>query len=239
MIASELLNMRSTMTGRILLVASMLMAAASLLANVAAIDKDDLAASIEQLMHSSTVATITFAMIAGLVSATSDYRFGRIDQLLLSNPQPGAVLRAKTAVGGIVGIIYGLAGSAVALAVLWLYFRVQDVPIELMSSAVLLPLAGAIVASSLFVAIGIGLGTAVRNQPAAIAGGLALLLVVQPPMLLGLPDVGRWLPGAAALAMTLAPDPAMLSQVGGGFVLLGWTIVALAVGHRRLTNTGA
>lgn len=241
MIRSELRNMRTTRTARILLLCSMLMAAASLLANLVVIDESELssAASIEQAMHSSTVATVTFAMIAGLVSATSDYRFGRIDQLLLSSPRPMAVLRAKTAVGAAVGIVYGVAGSAVALLVTSLYYRFNQVGIELTSKQVVLPLVGAILASGLFVALGIAIGTVVRNQPAAIAGGLALLLVVQPPLLLGLPSVGRWLPGAAALAMTLAPDPALLSQLSGGVVLVAWTALALLVGHARLSSLRA
>lgn len=241
MIRSELLNMRATVTARILLVASMLMAAGTLLANMTAFDNTELAMtdSIEQLMHSSTVATVTFAFVAGLVSATSDYRFGRIDQLLLSDARPSAVLRAKTIVGAIVGLIYGIAGSLVALVVLWLTYRLKEVPIDLTSSVVILPLLGAIAASSLFVAVGIGMGTAVRNQPAAIAGGLALLLIVQPPLQLGLPDVGRWLPGAAALSMTLAPDPELLGQLSGGVVLLAWTALALWIGDRRLKHVGA
>lgn len=241
MIRSELLNMRATVTARILLVASMLMAAASLLANVAAVDDTKLASTstIEQLMHSSTVATLTFALVAGLVSATSDYRFGRIDQLLLSDPRPSAVLRVKTIVGAIVGLIYGVAGSIVALVVIWMTYRFKDAAIDLTSSTVMLPLLGAIFASSLFVAIGIGVGTAVRNQPAAIAGSLAVLLVVGPPLLLGAPDIGRWLPGSAALAMTLAPDPAMIGQIPGGVVLAAWTALALWAGDLQLKRLGA
>lgn len=241
MIYSEVLNARSTVTARILLVASMVMAAASLLANLATLEVNDLAmtASIERAMHSSTVATVTFALVAGLVSATSDYRFGRIDQLLLSDPRPSRVLRAKTIVGAGIGVLYGVAGGAAALVVLWSFYRYKGVAIELTSSTVLLPLAGAVVASSLFVAIGIGIGTAIRNQPAAVAGGLALLLVVQPPMLLGLPDIGRWLPGAAALSMTLAPDPALLGQVAGGVLLVAWTVLALWAGIHRLQRDGA
>lgn len=241
MIRSELRNLRATATARILLLASMVMAATSLLTNIAVVDDSELGSTstIEQLMHSSTVATVTFALIAGLVTATSDYRFGRIDQLLLSEPRPSVVLRAKTIVGALAGLAYGVAGGVVALVAIGLTYQIKGVDIDLTSSTVMLPLLGALGASSLFVAIGIGVGTAVRNQPAAVAGSLAVLLIVGPPLLLGLPDIGRWLPGSAALAMTLAPDPAMVGQLTGSVVLAGWTALALWIGDRQLKRLGA
>lgn len=219
----------------------MIMAAASLLANLATFDADELSrpATIQQAMHASTVATIVFALVAGLVSATSDYRFGRIDQLLLTTPNPRSIVATKAAVGSIVGVIYGVAGSAVALAVMTTYYRLNDVTLDVTSAAIMRPLVGVIAASAFFAVMGIGAGHAIRNQPAALVGGLVVMLVVQPPLLLGLPDLGRWLPGAAGLAMTLAPDPAMLQQGLGGLVLLGWTALAVAAGTHRLTVTGS
>lgn len=241
MIRSEIVNVRSTATGYLLLVGSMVMAAVSLLANLATFDASELSqkATIEQAMHSSTVATITFAFLAGLVSATSDYRFGRMDQLLLGQPRPTAVLMAKSAVGFALGLVYGLAGSAVAVAVISVYYERNDAVIDLTASIVVRPLLGVVVAGGLFAIFGIGVGTAIRNQPVAIAGGLAFLLIVQPPMLLGAPDIGRWLPGAAGLSMTLAPDPALVGQGVGGVIMLGWTILAIVIGDARLKRIGA
>lgn len=238
---SEALNVRSTLTARLLLVGSMVMAAVSLLANLSVLDDVELAAtsSIERLMHSSTVATMTLAFVAGLVSATTDYRFGRTDQMLLTEPRPAALMASKTVVGSIVGVLYGIAGSVVAVVVMGIWYRVSDVTIDLTSASVVRPLIGVILAAALFVAMGIGLGSAVRNQPAAIAGGLALLLIVQPPMLLGLPGVGRWLPGAAGLSLTRAPDPNLLGQLSGGVVLVAWALLALVAGTRRLATTGS
>lgn len=241
MIRSELLNLRSTMTARLLLLGSMAMAAISLLANLATFDTAELSqtANIEQAMHSSTVATLTFAFVAGLVTSTADYRFGRMDQLLLSSPKTSVVLVSKAAVGFCLGVLYGVLGSIVALGVLATYYSANDVTIDLTSTTVMLPLAGVIAGAGLFAVAGIGMGTAIRNQPLAIGGGLALLLVVQPPLLLGFPDLGRWFPGAAGLAMTLAPDPAMLGQATGGLVMVIWALFALAAGAHRLETTGS
>ena len=76
---------------------------------------------------------------AGLVSSTSDYRFGRMDQLLLAEPRPSAVLATKNAIGFIVGVISGIsgisgiAGSEIALIVIALYYRMADASIDLTS----------------------------------------------------------------------------------------------------------
>ncbi len=241
MIGGELLNLRSTSTARVLLVASMVMAAISLVANLATFETAQLAerATVQTAMHASTVATITFSFVAGLVLSTSDYRFGRIDQLLLSTQSPSRILATKSAVGFGLGVVYGVLGSVVAVAVSTLYYRVNDAEIDLTSATVIRPLVGVTVAAGLFVVAGLGLGSLIRNQPFALGAGLVLVLVVQPPLLLGAPTVGRWFPGAAGLALTLAPDSAMLGQVAGGLVLLGWTAVAVLAGVLRLQRTGA
>lgn len=241
LLRSELLNVRATATARWLLAASMLMAAVSLLANLATFDTAELsaAATLEVVMHASTVATLTFALIAGIVLSTSDYRFGRMDQVLLSEPRSSVVLAAKAAMSVAVGVLYGLAGGVTALAVLGVYYRANDVAIDLLSAVVLQPLVGSLLACGLFAALGVGIGTAVRNQPAALAGGLALLLVLQPPLLIGVPDLGRLLPGAAGLSMTLAPDDALVGQLAGALLLAGWAVVTLSIGSRRLRSLGA
>ncbi|MFT7597668.1 MAG: hypothetical protein ACI8TP_000588 [Acidimicrobiales bacterium] len=205
---SEFLNLRSTPTAKILLIASMAMAAASLIANLGTIATVDLAddSSLELAMHASTVATLVFALTAGIVGSTSDYRFGRIDQLLLSRPRRSAVLVAKALAGGVVGIGYGLFGAVVAIGATASYYTAKDVPLDLTSAVIVRPLLGALLGCACFVALGVGVGTAVRNQPMALGGSLALLLIAQPMLLLGVPRIGKWLPGSAGLAVTESPD---------------------------------
>lgn len=236
LLRSEFLSMRSTPTAQALLVASAVMAAASMLANLARLSIAQLAtpATLEQVMHGSTATTLTFAMLAGVVGATSDFRFGRMDQLLLSAPRRWSVIATKSVLGFFVGLSYGLAGSAVALLSLSSWFRWKGVPVDLWSEVVLLPLLGVIIGSGLFMIIGIAAGVAIQNQPLALGGALGLLLIVQPTVLVGLPSIGRWLPGAAGLSMTRSPDPALMGQWSGGVLLLGWTVLLAVIANRRL-----
>jgi len=238
---SDLKNVAATPTAWVLLAASMVMAVVSLVANMSTFETSELAetGSIAVAMHASTVATMTFALIAALVSATSDYRFGRIDQQLLSQPRAHSVFSPKAAVGTVVGLVYGLAGGATAVVAVKVLYSVQDVPLELGQRAVVEPVLGVVVASALFALFGIGAGSAIRNQPFAVVGGLVLLLVIQPPLLLGLPEVGKWLPGAAGLALTVSPDESLVAPLTGGFVLAAWAGVASLVGVVRLRSARA
>lgn len=237
---SEFLNLRSTPTAKILLAASVVMAAASLVANLSAFGSDELGAdaTLELAMHASTVATLLFAMVAGVVGSTSDYRFGRIDQLLLSQPRRQMVVAAKAIASAVLGVVYGVFGAVVAVVVLVIYYNAYDAPIDLGSAVIVRPLVGVVIGSALFACFGVGVGTAVRNQPMALGGVLALLLIVQPTLLLGLPAVGKWLPGSAALSLTENPEPALLGQTAGGVLLFVWAALALSVGSHRLASRG-
>src|SRR6266511_6389838 len=64
---------------------------------------------------------------------------------------------------------------------------------------------GAAVAAALWAAIGVGVGALVRHQVPALIGICAWLLFVEGLLagdLVGLGDVGRFLPGAAALEIS-------------------------------------
>ena len=240
-VTSEARNVASTPTALVLLGASVAMATASLLANLATFETDELSlpATVTQAMHASTVATLVFALIAGIVGATADIRFGRIDQLLLTDPRPSSMLSTKALVAGGLGVLYGVTGSAVTVVTTRLFFASKGVAIDLGSELVVRPLVGVVVGAGLFCAMGVGLGYAIRNQPFAIGVGLALLLIIQPPMLLGVPSIGRWLPGAAGLSLTVSPDPELTGQVTGGALALLWAGTALAAGLWRLRTERA
>ncbi len=235
---SELLNLRSTKTAAVLLVASVLMSLASTVANLAAVDDASLAeeSTITLAMHASTVSTLVFAMTAGIVTATSDFRNGRIDQVLLTEPNRSRFFAAKLSSGALLGGLYGIVGSIAAVAGTTGYLSSKNVSVDLLSEPVLRPLLGVLIGSALFAALGISFGTAVRNQPAALAGSLAFMLVVEPTAIVGIPDVAKWLPGASGLGLTLAPDPNLLSQLNGALTLGIWTAVAIMFGSRRLSR---
>lgn len=238
---SEWQNQRSTPTLWSLLAASVVMAIIMLVANVSILDVGELSAesTLGLAMHASTVTTLTFALVTGVVSATSDYRFGRIDQLLLTQPNATGVFGSKALIALGVGTLYGIAGGITALATVATYYQVRGVPLEVFQEATIRPVLGAVVGAAFFGTLGSAIGTVVRNQPLAVIGSLVFLLIIQPPLLLGLPELGKWLPGAAGLAITLAPDPELVGQLTGGAVLAAWTALGVGLATWRLQTLRA
>ncbi len=205
----------------------MLMAALSGGASLLAVDDITTDASLQLAMHSSTVATMVFALVGGLYSSTTDHRFGLVDQRLLSQPNRAIVLLAKAAISGVVGLVYGLLGAATAAGITALYFRSQAERLEITDPLVTRALLGIVLAAPLFAVIGVAVGTLVRSQPAAIGGTLAWILMAEPAALVGLPNVGKWLPGSSGLALTFSPDEALLDQTAGGLLLLAYVALVL------------
>jgi len=148
---------------------------------------------------------------------------------LLSDSSRPIFVAGKTLMATLVGFVYGIVGAMTAVAATTEFFAVKGESFDPLVSAVVRPLVGLLLGAGLFAACGAAIGTAVRHQAAALTGALTWLLIVEPTALIGLPETGRWLPGAAGLALTGSPDPNLLGQTAGGLLLLAWTL-AVTVG---------
>jgi len=85
--------------------------------------------------------------------------------------------------------------------------------------------------------VGLGIGTMIRNQIAAIMVAVAFTFLVEPLVALGLhagnlDEVGKFLPSSASSAMTSpsAPYGDLLPWWGGALVLLGYAVVFAVIG---------
>ena len=87
---------------------------------------------------------------------------------------------------------------------------------------------GTLAGIALWGAIGVGLGTILRNQVGAIIGLLAWGFVVENLLFAFVPSVGRFAPVHAGDALTGITTEHLLPAAAGGAVLLLWA-VALAV----------
>jgi hypothetical protein len=235
-VRAERVTALATPAARLLLVASVVMAAVSLTANVAAVSDIEAETTLRMAMHASTVATLIFALVAGVYSATTDHRFGLVDQRVLSEPRRRVVLAAKALVSAGVGLLYGVLGGVTAVGVATAYFASQGASFDAGSPVVGRALLGVVIAAPLFAVLGVGVGTLVRNQPVALGGSLAWMLIVEPAVLLGAPGVGKWFPGGAGLALTYSPDEHLLGQGAGGVLLVGITVLCGVVAQQRLVG---
>jgi ABC-2 type transport system permease protein len=221
---AELLKQRSTRTGLGLFAAMLGLVLLAVLLHGFGLASEDLGSTSRQLMvfgRGEFLAAL-FAALLGALSITSEIRHGTIRATFLVTPRRGRVVAAKVWVSALIGTGFGLAAGAVAAAAGTATLRARgiDVPLDLRDYGLLV--VGSAGAAALWAAIGVGVGALVRHQVPTLIGICAWLLFVE-GLLAGdvgvLGDIGRFLPGAAAAAIS-GQGPGTLFAPAVGLVLL-------------------
>lgn len=176
-----------------------------------------------------------FAMVAGVLMVSGEYRHRTITWAVLVCPNRTRVLVAKLAACLVVGLIVGLTAAALTTAVL--------VPTGPPGWPALL---GSVVGTALWTVFGGALGALVRNQFAAVLAAFLWFYYAEWFLVMLVPSVGRWTPTGVAKAVSgwtrdalpVAGD--LLPVWAGGVVFLGYTVVAagvatLTAGRRDIT----
>ncbi len=202
-------------------------------------------AAIPPLLYSLTTAVgYVFPLLIGVLIVTGEFRHMTLTPTFLATPRRGIALGGKVVAGIGMGVLYALIALATtvgASAGILAAFGSATLLDEADTWAML----GRIVLSFvLWTLIGIGIGTLVRNQVAAIVGVIAFTQFVEPIVRLvggivdGVSGITRFLPGAASDALvgasiytSLAPTgDAGLDWWAGGLVLLAYAGVLLVLG---------
>lgn len=178
-----------------------------------------------------------FALVLGITAMTGEYRYQTITATFLVTPRRGRVVAAKMAVHLLVGAGYALVGLLVALLAGGITIGVRGAGLGYGAEGLWRAVALAVLAVALWTLLGIGVGTLLRNQVAAILLGVAVTFLVEPlaTFLLASVDldaVVRWLPTNASAALT-SPGDAFLDYLdwwAGGLVLLCYALALGALG---------
>lgn len=173
-----------------------------------------------------------FALVLGITGMTGEYRYQTITPTFLVTPRRGRVVVAKMVAHLLVGAGYALAALLVALVAGGITVAVRGAGLGYGADGLWRAVALAVLAVSLWTLLGIGIGTLVRNQVAAILTAVAVTFLVEPlaTFLLAAVDldvVVKWLPTNASAALT-SPGEAFLDYLdwwAGGLVLLGYATV--------------
>jgi len=178
-----------------------------------------------------------FAMILGITGMTGEYRYRTITPTFLATPRRPLVVVGKMTASLAVNLVYGIAALLAALVVggAVIAARGYDLGLgtdRLWSSALL-----GVVAVALWTLLGIGIGTLIRNQVAAVLVAIFVTFLLEPLATFvlaanDLDDVVRWLPTNASQALT-SPGDTLLDYLPwwvGGLVLLGYAAVLAGVG---------
>jgi hypothetical protein len=170
-----------------------------------------------------------FALLFGLLAATSEYRHGTMSATLLAAPLRSRVVAAKLAASAVVGLLLAAVVAAAAAGIGLPWFSARGFHID-GGNAVRI-VAGVLLGSFLWGALGAGVGSIVKAQVPALIGSLAWVLVVE-SLLQGLvPRVGRFAPGGALNAVIgHAAGNHNLPAAAGIALSLAYVAVAGAVG---------
>jgi ABC-2 type transport system permease protein len=177
------------------------------------------------------------ALLLGILGMAGEFRHQTVTQTFLVTPDRGRVVAAKL-------VAYPLAGIALALSILaftaavaagWL--AAKGITPSLLDARLGRVLLGAVLAAGLCGLVGVGVGALVRNQVAALVGVAVWVLLVEGLLmsLLHAPSMAKWLPSAAAAALT-NPGGGQLSRLAGSLLLAGYALALALIGTRLVVR---
>ena len=180
-----------------------------------------------------------FAMILGITGMTGEYRYQTITPTFLATPRRARVVLGKMAAHLLVGVGYGVVSVVGALLVGGAVIAARGYDLGLGADRLWSSILLAVVAVGLWTLLGIGIGTLIRNQVAAVLVAVFVTFLVEPlaTFVLAANDLDaivRWLPTNASTALT-SPGSSFvtyLSWWAGGLVLLGYAAVLAGLGLR-------
>ena len=147
-------------------------------------------------VYGSAASSAAFVLVLGIVSMTSEYRHQTITATLLATPRRGAVVTAKMLAAAVFSAFIGVACVLVTLAAVGIGVAAKDIgPIDAGDFAAIA--GGVVLGFAVYGVLGVGFGSLVRNQIAAITAALLWVLLVESLIVAFWPSVGKWLPGGA------------------------------------------
>ncbi|MFI7705021.1 ABC transporter permease [Nonomuraea sp. NPDC049480] len=185
-------------------------------------------------VHAMAQQAYVLVLVLGIMGMAGEYRHQTITWSFLVTPGRGAVVAAKLAAYGLIGLVVAVLSAIMTVAVGASVLAALGRPA--LSSEVPLILVGAVLSTTLYAPLGVALGALIRNQVGAIV--LAFLLFMYGDGLLAwlAPDVFRWLPTGAARALGgLRPDTGALLPAWGGGLLFAAYVAAFVLLARLIT----
>ncbi|WP_141012556.1 ABC transporter permease subunit [Nocardioides sambongensis] len=175
-----------------------------------------------------------FPLVIGSLAMTTEFRHRTITQSLLVEPDRTRFLVAKVLSVVPVGLVAGVVGVAAVVLGGAPLLALQGDGAYLGDPDVLTGLALGVLAIALWAMIGVGFGSLVPNQVAAIVVILAFTQFVEPIARLGLGQVDALerlaylLPGGAADSLIGA---SLFADMGGGDLLPRWAAALVLLGY--------
>ena len=181
-----------------------------------------------------------FAGLLGALSITAEVRYGTIRPTLLVNPVRSQVLSAKIWASMLIGCVLGLVAGLLVAGVGTAALNSRDIAVRLSGGDYARIVLGSAVAAGIWGAIGVAVGAVIRGQVPALIGLVVWLLFIENLLvgdIAGVGAIGRYLPGAAAKAISGQTATSLLSPTAGAFVLIAYAVAAIVVGSIVVDRT--
>jgi ABC-2 type transport system permease protein len=178
-----------------------------------------------------------FAMILGITGMTGEYRYRTISPTFLATPRRARVVAGKMVAHLVIGIGFGIAGVLAALVAGGAIVLVRGFDLGYGADRLWPSIGLAVLAVGLWTLLGIGIGTLIRNQIAAVLVAVFVTFLVEPlaTFILSANDLDaivKWLPTNASTALT-SPSSSFLDYLPwwvGGLVLLAYAALLAGLG---------
>jgi ABC-2 type transport system permease protein len=223
LVSAELLKLRTTRTAYGFLAATALLTL--LLQGVGYATSDFASKSdLKQSLAGAGVAT-ALLFVLGIVATTGEYRHNTITSSVLTTPDRRRLVLAKALAYALTGAFLGLVAMAVSLAVGIPWLSSRDISLDVLDAGDYAGLvAGGVVAAALAGAVGVGIGTIVRNQVAAVVGTLVYMFMLEPTVSLISDDLYDFTLGGTIGAVSSAGAADALDPIPAALVLLAWVV---------------
>jgi len=178
-----------------------------------------------------------FALVLGVTGMTAEHRYQTVTPTFLASPRRGRVVVGKAVSHLAVGAAYGIVAVLTAVVAGGAVVLIRGHDLGLDADGLWRAMLLAVLGVAVWTLVGIGIGTMIRNQVAAILVAVAFTFLVEPLVSIGLyaldrDSVAKFLPSSASSAMTSPPSSFgdLLPWWAGALVLLGYATVFAAVG---------
>jgi ABC-2 type transport system permease protein len=164
-------------------------------------------------LFSSTDLAILLAGVFGVVVASGEFRHQTATTTYLANPNRVQVLAAKSAAGGLAGMVIGAVAGGVTTVIGASFVAAKGYPLLLSGGTIVRFIVGATLGAGLLAVAGVAVGSLIRGQLGAMIGIFLWGFVVE-QIIGGLVDNAQpYLPYTAATALAGTP-------LGGGVTAL-------------------
>jgi ABC-2 type transport system permease protein len=167
------------------------------------------------------------AAVFGVTVATGEFRHQTATDTYLDQPNRTRILVAKLLAATGVGLLYGLIASVIATLVGLAAAAGKGYQIPISTGSIAGYMAGAVLACGLMAAVGVGIGSLVRAQLAALIAVFVWAMAVEQVVVGVAPDAARFLPflaattlGGADSTVSMPPIPPNLQPLAPGPVVV-------------------